>query len=142
MYSDHVTLIAVSEVFGVRIVIVTSVEGDAYVTEIEPTVLKRTKVRLSSCLCACVRCVRVWSFASLKVCLCAYICAQQQVCLISHCHEFGYGSIKATSKQVIIIVLLSHSGRCYSRFVCVLMVVMCCVCLCVCALEIVSRRHS
>jgi hypothetical protein len=47
-WGDHVTLIAIAEVFGTSVRIVSSVEGDSFVTEIQPRVLKRTRVVLLS----------------------------------------------------------------------------------------------
>lgn len=39
-WGDHLTLIAISEMFGVQISIFSSVEGDNFITEIHPTTKK------------------------------------------------------------------------------------------------------
>jgi hypothetical protein len=48
IWGDHLTLVAIAEVFGARIRIVSSVEGDNYMTEIDPTVIKTQKMILIS----------------------------------------------------------------------------------------------
>ncbi len=53
IWGDHLTLVAIAEVFGARIRIVSSVEGDNYITEIDPTVLKTQKMILISHYVSC-----------------------------------------------------------------------------------------
>ncbi len=50
-WGDHVSLVSISEVFGTAIRVVSSVEGDTFVTEYQPRVLKRTRVVLLSLFC-------------------------------------------------------------------------------------------
>lgn len=47
-WGDHLTLLALSELFGAVISIMSSVEGDNFITEIHPTVKKTNKVILLS----------------------------------------------------------------------------------------------
>jgi len=47
-WGDHLTLLAISEMFGVQISIFSSVEGDNFITEIHPTIKKLKKVLLLS----------------------------------------------------------------------------------------------
>lgn len=53
IWGDHLTLVAIAEVFGARIRIVSSVEGDNYMTEIDPTVIKTQKMILISHYVSC-----------------------------------------------------------------------------------------
>jgi len=47
-WGDHLTLLAISELFGVVISILSSVEGDNFITEIHPTAKKMEKVLMLS----------------------------------------------------------------------------------------------
>jgi len=47
-WGDHLTLLAISEMFGAQISIFSSVEGDNFITEIHPTTKKLNKVLLLS----------------------------------------------------------------------------------------------
>lgn len=47
-WGDHLTLLAISEIFGAVISIMSSVEGDNFITEIHPTNKKTNKVILLS----------------------------------------------------------------------------------------------
>jgi hypothetical protein len=47
-WGDHLTLLAISEMFGAQISIFSSVEGDNFITEIHPTTKKLKKVLLLS----------------------------------------------------------------------------------------------
>jgi len=47
-WGDHLTLLAMSELFGVVISILSSVEGDNFITEIHPTAKKMEKVLMLS----------------------------------------------------------------------------------------------
>lgn len=47
-WGDHLTLLAISEIWGAVISIMSSVEGDNFITEIHPTKTKSTKVILLS----------------------------------------------------------------------------------------------
>lgn len=42
-YGDQLGLVAISEFFGVRIIIVSSLEGPRFITDIKPTIFKQTK---------------------------------------------------------------------------------------------------
>eukprot|EP01130_Rhizamoeba_saxonica_P011109 TRINITY_DN4600_c0_g1_i1.p1 TRINITY_DN4600_c0_g1~~TRINITY_DN4600_c0_g1_i1.p1 ORF type:complete len:561 (+),score=99.04 TRINITY_DN4600_c0_g1_i1:379-2061(+) len=48
IWGNHLTLVAVSEVFGSRLVVVSSVEGSNYITEINPTKLKSSRIIMLS----------------------------------------------------------------------------------------------
>jgi tetratricopeptide (TPR) repeat protein len=47
-WGDHLTLLAISEMFGVVISVISSVEGDNFITEIHPTQKKMNRVLLLS----------------------------------------------------------------------------------------------
>jgi hypothetical protein len=44
IWGDHLTLLAITEIFGTRICIVSSVESDNHVTEIAPKKIKSDKI--------------------------------------------------------------------------------------------------
>ena len=48
IWGDHLTLIALSEILGAKISVLSSVEGDQYITEIVPKVITQKRVLLLS----------------------------------------------------------------------------------------------
>jgi len=44
IWGNHLTLVAIAENFGVRIRIISSVQGDNYITEVNPSALKTSKI--------------------------------------------------------------------------------------------------
>jgi len=44
IWGNHLTLVAISEIFGVRIRIISSVKGDNFTTEVNPSKLKSAKI--------------------------------------------------------------------------------------------------